>query len=199
MTATASYPSTIALVEYPHPALRRRATEVTVFDESLRAFCGRMFDVMEEHSGVGLAAPQVAVSARIFVTDHTRKKQDDDITNQPSDRRVWINPRIECTEGSTTYEEGCLSFPGIYAKVQRHNRFDIIAQNEYGVERRLSLDVEAGDFLGIVVQHELDHLLGIVFVDHLTPTQLTLCRRKLIDLEKFYRKATGSAGSVLRR
>ena len=158
-----------------------------------------MFDVMEEHSGVGLAAPQVAVSMRIFITDHTRRKQDDSDADQPSDRRVWINPRIECTEGITTYEEGCLSFPGMYAKVQRHNRFDIVAQDEYGVERRLSLDVEAGDFLGIVVQHELDHLDGIVFVDHLTPTQLTLCRRKLGELEKHFKKITGTAGSVLRR
>ena len=199
MTVTASYPSTLALVEYPHPALRSPAAQVTVFDDRLRKFCGQMFDVMEEHSGVGLAAPQVAVSMRIFITDHTRRKQDDSDGDQPSDRRVWINPRIECTDGITTYEEGCLSFPGMYAKVQRHNRFDIVAQDEYGVERRLSLDVEAGDFLGIVVQHELDHLDGIVFVDHLTPTQLTLCRRKLGELEKHYKKTTGTTGSVLRR
>ena len=170
-----------------------------MFDDHLRVFCARMFDVMEEHSGVGLAAPQVAVPLRIFVTDHTRRKQDGDDAGLASDRRVWINPRIECASGTTTYEEGCLSFPGIYAKVQRHNTFDIVAHDEYGVERRLSLDVEAGDFLGIVVQHELDHLDGVVFVDHLTPTQLTLCRRKLVDLEKFYKKTTGAAGSVLRR
>jgi peptide deformylase len=198
MTATASYPSSLALVEYPHPALRRRAAEVTVFDDRLRDFCARMFEVMEEHSGVGLAAPQVAVPLRVFVTDHSRRKQEDGHV-LVSDRRVWINPRIECASGTTTYEEGCLSFPGIYAKVQRHNTFDIVAQDEYGVERRLSLDVEAGDFLGIVVQHELDHLEGVVFVDHLTPTQLTLCRRKLVEMEKFYKKSTGAAGSVLRR
>lgn len=198
MPVTASYPSTPSLVEYPHPALRRRAAEVTVFDDALREFCQRMFLVMEEYNGVGLAAPQVAVSARIFVTDHVRKKKDDD--EQPtSDRRVWINPRIENSSGTTSYEEGCLSFPGIYAKVQRHNCFDIVAQNEYGSERRLTLDVDAGDFLGIVVQHELDHLDGIVFVDHLTPTQLTLCRRKLGEMEKTFKKATGNAGSVLRR
>ncbi len=198
MTATASYPSSLALIEYPHPALRRRAAEVTVFDDQLRTFCARMFEVMDEHSGVGLAAPQVAVPLRVFVTDHTRRKQDDE-TAPVSDRRVWINPRIECAVGTTAYEEGCLSFPGIYAKVERHNSFDMVAHDEYGVERRLSLDVEAGDFLGIVVQHELDHLDGIVFVDHLTPTQLTLCRRKLVELERFYKKTTGAAGSVLRR
>ena len=194
MSATASYPTSPALVEYPHPALRRVAEPVTVFDDDLRLFCLRMFDVMELEKGVGLAAPQVAVSKRIFVTDHLRKKEEG-----PGDRRVWINPRIENTAGITDYEEGCLSFPGIYAKVERHNRFDIVAQDEYGVERRLTLDVDAGDFLGIVVQHELDHLNGTVFVDHLTPTQLTLCRRKLSELEKAFKKATGTAGSVLRR
>jgi peptide deformylase len=112
---------------------------------------------------------------------------------------VWINPRIERAQGTTVYEEGCLSFPGIYAKVNRHDRFDFVAQDEWGVERRQSLDVSAGDFLGIVVQHELDHLDGIVFVDHLTPAQLTLVRGRLRDLEKDYRKATGKTGSPLRR
>ena len=192
---TASYPRDLALVEYPHPALRQKAAPVTVFDDALRDFCQRMFLVMEDEKGVGLAAPQVAVAKRIFVTDHLRKKDD----GMASDRRVWINPRLELTDGTSTFEEGCLSFPGIYAKVNRHNRFDIIAQDEYGVERRQTLDVGAGDFLGVVVQHELDHLDGIVFVDHLTPTQLTLCRRRLQDLEKTYKKSTGQAGSVLRR
>ncbi len=194
MAVTAAYPASLALVEYPHPSLRRMAEPVSVFDDDLRTFCQRLFEVMELEKGVGLAAPQVAVARRIFVTDHERRKGDG-----PGERRIWINPRIEAAEGTTTFEEGCLSFPGIYAKVQRHNRFDLVYDDEYGVARRLSLDVDAGDFLGIVVQHELDHLNGVVFVDHLTPTQLTLCRRRLQELEKTYKKATGSAGVVLRR
>jgi peptide deformylase len=188
-----SYPATLELVHYPHPVLRKPASEVTVFDDALRVFCARMFDCMVEHKGVGLAAPQVAVSKRIFITDHLRREEGQ------SDRRVWINPRIENQSGTTTYEEGCLSFPAIYAKVERHNRFDMVAQNEWGVEHRISLDVEAGDFLGIVVQHELDHLVGKVFVDLLTPVQLTLIRRRLKELEQAFKKATGKAGAVLRR
>ncbi len=188
------YPSAPSLVEYPHPALRRVAEPITVFDDQLRQFCARMFVVMENEKGVGLAAPQVGVSKRLFITDHLRKKD-----TPERDPRIWINPRIEAAEGTQVYEEGCLSFPGIYAKVTRPNRFDIIAQDEWGVERRQSLDVTAGDFLGIVVQHELDHLDGRVFVDHLTPVQLTLIRRKLSDLEKAYKKSTGQVGAVLRR
>ena len=179
--------------------LRQKAEAVTVFDDALRVFCARMFMVMDEYNGVGLAAPQVAVAKRIFVTDHIRKSKDLPPEEQTSDRRVWINPRIELAEGTTTYEEGCLSFPDIYAKVHRHNRFDIVALDQWGSERRQSLDVDAGDFLGIVVQHELDHLDGVVFVDHLTPTQLTLIRRRLLEMEKDYKKATGKAGTVLRR
>jgi peptide deformylase len=194
-SASVAYPTLPDLVQYPHPVLRKRAAEVTVFDDALREFCARMFTVMDEHNGVGLAAPQVAVSKRIFVTDHIRKKDDPEVR----DRRVWINPRIERAEGSTIYEEGCLSFPGIYAKVARHNRFTIVAQNEWGAERRLDLDVEAGDFLGIVVQHELDHLDGRVFVELLTSAQVSLIRKKLKDLEDEYRAAYGRAGSVLRR
>lgn len=193
-SATPSYPTTPALVGYPHPALRRQAEAVSVFDDSLRAFCNQMFTVMESEAGVGLAAPQVAVARRIFVTDHKKRRGAEE-----SDRRVWINPRIENAIGSTVYEEGCLSFPGIYAKVTRHNRFDIVYQDEYGVERRQSLDVESGDFLGIVVQHELDHLDGKVFVDHLSLLQLGLVRKKLQELEKAYKKSTGSAGAILRR
>lgn len=192
-TASSTYPAQPALVHYPHPVLRERADHIVVFDDGLRRFCTAMFAVMEEHRGVGLAAPQVAVSKRIFITDHARRDE------EPSDRRVWINPRIENASGSTVYEEGCLSFPTIYAKVNRHNRFDIVAQNEWGVEQRHSLDVEAGDFLGIVVQHELDHLDGKVFVDHLTAPQLMLARKRLKELEQAFKKATGKPGAVLRR
>jgi peptide deformylase len=193
--ASVAFPPVLDLIQYPHPVLRKRAAEVTVFDDALRDFCARMFTVMDEHNGVGLAAPQVAVSKRIFVTDHVRKKDDP----EARDRRVWINPRIEKPDGSTIYEEGCLSFPGIYAKVSRHNRFAIVAQDEWGVERRLDLDVEAGDFLGIVVQHELDHLDGKVFVELLTTAQVSLIRRKLKDLEDEYKAVHKRAGAVLRR
>jgi peptide deformylase len=191
--ASLTYPHQPILVHYPHPALRRRAEPVTVFDDALRQFCHRMFACLEEHMGLGLAAPQVGAGWRLFVTDHARREEGQ------SDRRIWINPRMENGTGTTSYEEGCLSFPGLYARIERCNRFDLVYQNEWGVAHRLSLDVEAGDFLGIVVQHELDHLDGKLFVDHLTPTQLGLVSKQLREMERVYRKATGRAGAVLRR
>lgn len=192
-TGSPTYPALPTLVQYPHPVLRQKAEPVTVFDDGLRSFCQRMFDCMEDHRGVGLAAPQVAVSKRIFITDHARRN------DAGSDRRIWINPRLENCAGETVYEEGCLSFPAIYAKVKRHNQFDIVYQDEWGAERRLTLDVGSGDFLGIVVQHELDHLDGKVFVDHLAPLQLDQIRKRLVELEKDYKRATGKAGAVIRR
>ncbi len=196
MTTAASptYPTTLSIVEYPHPVLRKRAESVTVFDDQLRAFCERMFTCMEDANGVGLAAPQVAVSKRIFITDHGRRSEEG-----ASDRRIWINPRIEKATGHSAYEEGCLSFPGIYAKVERPSRFDVVYQNEWGAEQRLSLDAEAGEFLAVVVQHELDHLDGKVFVDYLSDAQLTLIRKHLKEMEKDFKKMTGKPGAVLRR
>ncbi len=189
-----TYPTQLTLVHYPAPVLRKPTTPVTAFDDDLRQFTDRMFTAMDELRGVGLAAPQVGVSKRIFVTDHAKK-----MAEGMSDRRVWINPRIEHAEGLTTYEEGCLSFPAIYARVERIDRFDFVWQDVLGIEQRVHLDVSGGDFLGIVVQHELDHLHGKVFVDHLTPAQLSLIRRRLRELEKDYKLATGKAGAPLRR
>ena len=190
----ADYPDHPTLVRYPAPVLRRPATAVTAFDGALAAFCRRMFEVMDEERGVGLAAPQVGVSRRIFVTDHARRKD-----GESPCPRIWINPRITDTEGTTVYEEGCLSFPGIYAKVKRHDRLTIRWQDVHGAEFSERLDVGSGQFLGIVVQHELDHLDGTVFVDHLTAVQLGLVRKRLKELEKTYREETGKAGSPIRR
>ncbi len=194
-TASSAYPALPALVQYPHPVLRRAASPVTVFDDELRDFCQRMFTVMELKRGVGLAAPQVAVSKRIFVTDHVRRKDEP----EAHDRRVWINPRLVDTQGETVYEEGCLSFPGIYAKVTRWNNLTAVWQDEWGREQRLSLDIQAGDFLGIIIQHELDHLDGRLFVDHLSPAQLSVIKGRIKDLEREYKHETGKDGAVMRR
>ncbi len=195
--ASPTYPSTLSVVQYPHPVLRKRAEEVTIFDDELRSFCERMFVCMENAKGIGLAAPQVGVSKRIFVTDYVADPEQREAGH--TDRRIWINPRIESPTGHTVYEEGCLSFPGMYAKVERPSRLDFIFQNEWGVEQRISLDAESGDFLAIVVQHELDHLEGKVFVDHLTDAQLVLIRKRLKEMEKAFKKATGKPGAILRR
>lgn len=188
------YPNDLQVLSYPAPVLRRKAAPVTVFDAELTDFVERLFACMDEANGVGLAAPQVGVSERIFVTDHGKREED-----APTNRIVFINPRMENPEGEETYEEGCLSFPGMYARVTRPNRFDFVWQDVAGAEHRQHFDIEAGDFLGVVVQHEVDHLEGKVFLDYLSPVQLSGLRRKLRELEKEYKADHGTAGSVLRR
>jgi peptide deformylase len=192
MTEPYHYPDTLELVHYPDPVLRRQTEPVTEFDDGLAAFCERMIAAMRRFQGVGLAAPQVGVSKAIFVSDHAAREEDAE-----PDPRVWINPRLEATTGSTVYEEGCLSFPNIYAKVERFDAFDVVWNDVTGAEQRLH--VPENEFLGIVIQHELDHLSGKLFVDLLSPGQITMVRRKLRDLESAYKKRTGKAGAVLRR
>lgn len=196
MSTAYHYPTTLELVTYPHPVLRRSAATVTTFDDELRTFCRAMLEAMYSFKGVGLAAPQVGVSKQIFVSDHAGLLGDDSTDEDLP--RVWINPRIEGRDGCTTYEEGCLSFPGIYAKVERADRFVAVWQDVEGKEQRQELQATT-DILGIVFQHELDHLHGKLFVDHLTTVQLTMIRRRLRDMEQQYKKATGKAGAVLRK
>ncbi len=191
-----SAPATGSLTirRYPDPVLRALAQPVTTFDAGLAQLVDRMFVTMREDGGVGLAAPQVGVSQRLFVTDHHAGRED-----LPPAPRVWINPRFENCEGTVLNEEGCLSLPGLYANVERAARFDVVYQDLDGGEQRLHLDYEAGEFLAIVVQHENDHLEGRLFVDHLSHGQLAMLRRKLKELEKAFKKRTGTRGAVLRR
>ena len=194
MSETPSYPDPLHLVSYPAPVLRQRCTEVTVFDDQLRLFCERMIDAMEAWKGVGLAAPQVGVAQRIFVTNHTGVGPD-----SLPDRRIWINPTLELSGPEQAHEEGCLSIPGVYAQVKRPPRVTVRYQDVHGEPAAIELDGEAGEFLAVVVQHEYDHLNGVLFLDHVAPMHLAMLRRRLKELEKAYKKETGTAGAVLRR
>jgi peptide deformylase len=193
LTDAPTYPEQLITLHYPDPRLRRIASPVTVFDPALRRFCLAMLEHMYRERGVGLAAPQVGVSARIFVTDHLVSE------GEPGEPRIWINPRIEEGGGESVFEEGCLSVPGLYAKVERFGHYTMIWQDESGQELRHRFAPADGDFLGTVAQHELDHLDGVLFVDHLSPIQLALLRRRLRGMEKDYQRLFGCAGAVLRR
>lgn len=195
-TAPAAPPLTKALplVMYPAPVLRRIATPVKHFDNELAQLCAGMLATMEQHRGVGLAAPQVGVSRRIFVTNHVGSGPE-----HAAHQRVWINPVITSASGEHLHEEGCLSIPGCYAQLRRPAKINITWQDLRGEHHNATFDAEVGDFLAVITQHELDHLDGRLFLDHLGSAQLTLLRRRLRELEKDYKQATGTAGAVLRR
>jgi peptide deformylase len=145
------YPNNLQIVHYPHPALTDNNESVTVFDDDLREFCKNMFTLLEQHGGVGLAAPQIAVNKKIFITLYDDKKL------------IWINPTIQNYEGIMESPEGCLSFPGTHITVLRYKTFTIAYHDEWG--KRHHRVMKDDDFLSIIVQHENDHLNGILFFD----------------------------------
>jgi peptide deformylase len=151
------------VVLYPAEVLRRPAEVVTTFDENLRTLVTDMFDTMYAARGVGLAAPQVGVSSRVFVMD----PQHDD---EPIGPTALINPVIVRLSGEQTFEEGCLSIPGFAADVVRAESVRVEYRTLDGEETALELS----GYPAVIAQHEIDHLDGILFVDYLSPTRSRL-------------------------
>jgi len=158
--------SQLTILEYPDPRLRTKAQPVVVFDAPLQTLIDAMFETMYAAPGIGLAATQVNVHKQLLVLDVSEQK------DQPL---VLINPRIVAQDGSQTYQEGCLSVPGIYADVDRADRIAVEALDRNG----RPLHFEAEGLLAVCIQHEMDHLIGKLFVDYLSPLKRDLVRRKL--------------------
>jgi len=161
------------IVQYPHPALRFRALPLKRVDAELRAMIGGMFELMYAHKGVGLAATQVALPYRVFIVNETADPAEKD--------REWvfINPAITKGGGVVEDQEGCLSLPGLYAPVRRPAKAAITAYNLQGQQVKLDLD----GILARIVQHEYDHLDGVLFIDKLSPSNLAAVREELEDFE----------------
>ncbi|MES2125358.1 MAG: peptide deformylase [Gemmatimonadota bacterium] len=140
------------------PVLRERAAEITVVDAQLRTLIDNMFETMSVACGVGLAANQIGVARRVAVI------------NAEGETFAMINPQVVAEEGQATAEEGCLSIPDAYADVQRPERITLEALNEDGEPFRL----EASGLVARAIQHEIDHLDGILFIDHLSPMKRQL-------------------------
>ena len=158
--------SPLPILEYPDPRLRTKAQPVTVFDAALQALVDDMFATMYEAPGIGLAASQVNVHKQLLVLDVSEEK------NAPM---VLINPKIVASEGSQTYQEGCLSVPGIFADVDRADRITVESLDRHGNAQHF----EAEGLLAVCIQHEMDHLIGKLFVDYLSPLKRELVRKKL--------------------
>lgn len=154
------------ILQYPDERLHTVAKPVEKIDARIKTLIANMFETMYEARGIGLAATQVDVHERVVVMDLSEER------NEP---RVFINPVITHKNGETTYEEGCLSVPGIYDTVTRAETVTVEALNENGGKFTL----EADGLLAICVQHELDHLMGIVFVERLSQLKQGRIRTKL--------------------
>ena len=154
------------IYETPDPVLRQISKPVETFDAELKTLIADMFETMYAAPGIGLAATQVNVHKQLLILDVSEEK------NRPL---VLINPKIAAVEGSQVYQEGCLSVPGIYADVERADRITVEALDRHGQP----LAFEAEGLLAVCIQHEMDHLIGKLFVDYLSPLKRELVRRKL--------------------
>jgi peptide deformylase len=156
----------LPIIHYPDPRLNKQAKPVISITEDTLKLIKDMAETMYSAPGVGLAATQVDVHERIIVID---------VSEEHNDLKVLINPVLLSTEGKEESEEGCLSVPGIYENVTRAERVVIKALDENGKEYKL----EADGLLAVCIQHEIDHLQGRVFVEHLSHLKQTRIRAKL--------------------
>jgi len=169
----------LKIVRYPHPALRYPARPVTVVDQQLRSIVAQMLELMYEHHGLGLAAPQVALPYQVFVMNPSGDPK------QPELECVCINPELSEHQGMVEAEEGCLSFPELFQKVRRARSVRLQA---YDAQGRL-VDRTVTDLEARVVQHETDHLHGRLFIDYFSPGARLASRAALEALEREHRRA----------
>lgn len=163
----------LEIIHYPHPTLRHVSKPIVRVDADLRAMIAEMFELMYQHEGVGLAANQVDLPYRLFIAnpEGDRRAQDAE--------RVFINPVLFKGTGQADREEGCLSIPGVYAPVTRNERIHIQAYNLAGEEINLQLE----GLPARIVQHEVDHLDGRLFIDRLSDTELADVSGQLDEFE----------------
>ncbi len=156
----------LPIVRFPDVRLKKVAAPVAKIDESIRQLAADMAETMYEAPGIGLAATQVDVHRRVVVID---------ISEEKNQLRVLVNPEVVRCDGFTIGEEGCLSVPGIYDKVERAERVTVKYLDLDGQAQTL----EADGLLAVCIQHEFDHLNGKVFVDHLSQLKQTRIKSKL--------------------
>lgn len=150
----------LPIITYPNKILKTLSTDVAMFDEQLHTFLDDMYETMMSNNGIGLAAIQVAMPIRALILCIP----DEEGNQSPANVLEIINPRIMNTSGKSTYQEGCLSVPGFYEDIERYESLTLHYHNRHGVECIL----EADNLLSIAIQHEMDHLNGKLFIDHLS-------------------------------
>jgi peptide deformylase len=156
------------IYQYPAPVLRQQAKKIENFDDDLDKLIEDMAETMYDAPGIGLAAPQIGESVQLLVV-HVG------ISSEDKRHKAFINPIITATEGNQIDEEGCLSVPELTANVQRYRKISLSYQDEKGNMQELT----AEDRFAVVLQHEIDHLNGILFIDHLSPLKRNLYKKKI--------------------
>ena len=166
--------TTLPLILLPDPVLRQKSLPVEEVDEEVNRLVDDMLETMYDAPGIGLAAIQVAVPRRLLVIDVSKD-------DEPSDPRVFINPEIVSrSDESSVYEEGCLSIPDYYAEVERPASLTVRHLDREGHEKV----TEADGLLATCLQHEIDHLDGVLFIDHLSKLKRDIVVRKFTKLAR---------------
>ncbi len=166
------------IVKYPHPALRRVARPVPEVTDEVRNLVDQMIQLMHEGNGIGLAAPQVAVPLRIVVMNPRRKDE------EPGEDMIFINPHITDRKGIAREEEGCLSLPELYAKVKRAQWVRLHAEGRDGIKFEMELE----GLPARVIQHETDHLQGVLFIDKLETAEKIRILPQIRQFERQFRR-----------
>jgi len=162
----------LPILAYPDSRLRKKAQRVEVFDATLSRLLDDLFETMYDDQGVGLAATQVDIHLRVLTADP--------MENDARQPFYLINPEIIAREGTMQSSEGCLSVPGAYDKVKRSQRLKVRAQDKEGK----FFEMDAEGFHAAIIQHEMDHLDGILFIDHLSSIKRDRVRKHLLELRK---------------
>ena len=163
----------LKILHYPDPVLKEKSQTIQKIDASIRQLVQDMAETMYSAPGVGLAANQVGRAVRLALIDVTPP-------DQPKQLLVLINPEVVEAEGECMWDEGCLSVPDCNEEVKRHKKVVVRFQNLEGE----TCEVSGEDLLGIALQHEIDHLNGILFIDRLSPLKRRLIKRKFQKKEK---------------
>lgn len=157
------------ILHYPDKRLRERGKKIDAVTPELRKLIDDMAETMYAAPGVGLAATQIGVALQLFVIDIADAEE-------PSDLRVFINPEILETSGEISWQEGCLSFPGVQEEIDRAAHVRVRAQDRDGKW----FELEAEGLLAVAIQHEYDHLQGQLMIDHMGPLKKRLTHRKMV-------------------
>ena len=163
---------------WPDKILKQKLKKVDFFDERLKNFTDVMFKRMYEEEGIGLAANQIGIPYQIIVIDTTKREKKED--NEEGIKLALVNPIIVEKSGKVKSTEGCLSFPGIQITIPRAKKIKVIAQDIEGKE----IEIETDGFLSIVLQHEIDHINGIPFINYLSPVKRRLVLEKYMKTKK---------------
>jgi len=163
----------LEIKKYPEKVLKQKAVPVTTFDQELQALIDDMIETMYDAPGVGLAAPQVGESKRLAVIDISSKEEKVPLL-------VLVNPVIVDFEGIIEFEEGCLSIPEYTANVKRAEKVLVRAQDRRGVV----IEIEGTDLLAIALQHEIDHLEGILLIDRISPIKREFFKKRHKKIQK---------------